>query len=130
MPISILSQSHGFWGTGENGIYFKETGNKGQLLRGTGEQRHYWATENIRKQIFDFWGTSQFISGERGNRYHSPPPPPTPGRASIFMDIFHELRTNEKVGTCIKIQVARILSHSPVTHTATGINTITVGPDY
>ena len=41
----------------------------------TGEQRHYWATENIRKQFFDFWGTSQFISGERGNRYHSPPPP-------------------------------------------------------
>ena len=84
----------GFGGTGENGIYFRETGNKGQLLRGTGEQRHYhyWAAENIRKQIFYFWGTSQFISGERGNGYHSTPPPLLGG---LLMDIFHELRTNE-----------------------------------
>ena len=52
-----------------------EQWNKGQILRGTGEQRQYWGTGNIRKQIFDFWGTSQFISGEQGNRY-------PPGRAS------------------------------------------------
>ena len=31
-----------------------EQGNKGQILRGTGEQRLYWGTGNIRKQIFDF----------------------------------------------------------------------------
>ena len=46
-----------------------EQGNKGQILRGTGEQRQYWGTGNIRKQIFDFGGTSRFISGEQGNRY-------------------------------------------------------------
>ena len=34
-----------------------EQGNKGQILRGIGEQRQYWGTGNIRKQIFDFWGT-------------------------------------------------------------------------
>ena len=46
-----------------------EQGNKGQILRGTGEQRQYWGTGNLRKQIFDIWGTSQFISGEQGNGY-------------------------------------------------------------
>ena len=55
-----------------------EQGNKGQILRGTGEQRQYWGTGNIRKHIFRFLGnrgTSQFISGEQGNRN-------PPGRAS------------------------------------------------
>ena len=36
-----------------------EGGNKGQNLRETGEQKQYWGTGNIRKQIFDF--------GEQGN---------------------------------------------------------------
>ena len=44
-------------------------GNKNQTFRGAGEQRQYLGTGNIRKQIFDFWGTSQFILGEKGNRY-------------------------------------------------------------
>ena len=35
-----------------------EQGNKGKILRGTGEQRQYWGTGNIRKQIF----------GEQGNK--------------------------------------------------------------
>ena len=36
-----------------------EQGNKDQILRGTGEQEQYWGTGNIRKQIFDFWGTGE-----------------------------------------------------------------------
>ena len=36
-----------------------EQGNKGQILRGTGKQRQYWGTGNIRKQIFDFGGTGE-----------------------------------------------------------------------
>ena len=38
-----------------------EQGNKGQILRGTGEQRQYWGTGNIRKQIF-------LILGKLGNK--------------------------------------------------------------
>ena len=41
-----------------------EQGNKGKILRGTGEQRQYLGTGNIRKQIFDFWGT-----GEQANLF-------------------------------------------------------------
>ena len=37
-----------------------EQGNKGQILRGTGEQIQYWGTGNIRKQIF--------VLGEQGNK--------------------------------------------------------------
>ena len=33
-----------------------EHGNKGQILRVRGEQRHYWGTGNIRNEIFDFLG--------------------------------------------------------------------------
>ena len=36
-----------------------EQGNKVQNLRGTEEQRQYWETGNIRKQIFNFWGTGE-----------------------------------------------------------------------
>ena len=44
------------------------------ILRGTGEQRQYWGTGNIRKHIFEIesWGTGEQIilfSGEQGNRY-------------------------------------------------------------
>ena len=49
-------------------------GNKGQILRGPGEQRQYQGTGNIRKQIFQFGrnkGTSQFMPGEQV--------PPSPG---------------------------------------------------
>ena len=33
--------------------------NNSQILRGTGEQRQYFGTGNIRKQIFDFWETGE-----------------------------------------------------------------------
>ena len=42
----------------------EEQGNKAQILRGTGKQRQYWGTGNIRKQIFAFWGT-----GEQANLF-------------------------------------------------------------
>ena len=32
---------------------------KGQILTRTREQRQYWGTWNIRKHIFDFWGTRE-----------------------------------------------------------------------
>ena len=44
-----------------------EQENKGQILRGTGEQRQYWGTGNIRKQIFDFWGTGEQANLFQGN---------------------------------------------------------------
>ena len=59
-------------GTGEKGIYFKRTEEKGQNLKGTGEQRQYCGTGNIRKQNFRFlgnMGTSQLISGEKDTRF-------------------------------------------------------------
>ena len=58
--------TQGFWGTGEKGYLFQ--GNKGQILRGTGERRQYWGTWNIRKTNFRFFGnreTSQIISREQ-----------------------------------------------------------------
>ena len=55
-----------------------EQGNKGQILRGTGEQRQYWGTGNIRKQIFDFWGTGEQANLFQGNKGTGTPP----GRAS------------------------------------------------
>ena len=56
-----MRPSQGFWGTGEKGYSFQgNRGNKGQILRGTGEQRQCLGTGNIRKQIFDY--------GEQGNK--------------------------------------------------------------
>ena len=43
-------------------------GNKCQILRGTGEQRQYWGIGNIRKQIFDFWGTGEQANLFQGNK--------------------------------------------------------------
>ena len=52
-------------------VFFQ--GNRGQVLRGT--KTIFWNREH-KKTIFDFWGTSQIISGDQGNRY-------PPGRASL-----------------------------------------------
>ena len=43
-----------------------EQGKKGQLLREREEQRQYWGTGNIRKQIFDCYG------GEGVTEEHAP----------------------------------------------------------
>ena len=45
-----------------------EQENKGQILRGAGEQRQYWGTGNIRKQIFDLWGTEEQANLFQGNK--------------------------------------------------------------
>ena len=50
-------------------------GIKGQILRGTGEQRQYWGTENIENKIFDFWGTGEQANLFQGNKEQVPPPP-------------------------------------------------------
>ena len=63
-----------FWGTGGKGAFISgEQGNKGQILRGTGEQRQYWGTGNIRKQIYDFWGTGEQANLFQGNKGTSTP---------------------------------------------------------
>ena len=51
---------------------FGEQGKKGIYFRGTGERRQYWETGNIRKQIFDFWGTGEQANLFQGNRYDTP----------------------------------------------------------
>ena len=62
-------QGHLFWGTGEQGHLFQgEQGNKGPILRGTGEQRQYWGTGNIENQIFDIWGTGEQANLFQGNK--------------------------------------------------------------
>ena len=73
-----LRPSQGFWGTGKREIISGGQGNKCQILRGTGEQKQYWGTEN-KKTNFRFLEnreTSQFVSEKQGNRY---PPPPLGG---------------------------------------------------
>ena len=52
-----------------------EQGNKGQILRGTGEQRQYWGTRNIKKHIFDFWGTGEQANLFQGNKGTGVGPP-------------------------------------------------------
>ena len=58
----------GFGNKGKRAFISGEQGNKGQILRGTGEQRHYWGTGNLRKQIFDFWGTGEQANLFQGNK--------------------------------------------------------------
>ena len=61
-----------------------EQGNKGQILRGTGEQRQYWGTGNIRKQIFDFWGTEEQANLFQGNKGTGTPHPPWRASSILF----------------------------------------------
>ena len=69
----------GFLGNrGTRAFISGEQGNKGQILRGTGEQRQYWGTGNIENQIFDIWGTGEQANLFQGNKGTGTPP----GRAS------------------------------------------------
>ena len=62
-----------------------EQGNKGQILRGTGEQRQYWGTGKLRKHIFVFGGTGEQANLFQGNKgTGNPPPPPPPWEGLIF----------------------------------------------
>ena len=65
--------SQGFWGAGEKVFISGEQGNKGKIFRGTGEQRQYWGTGNIRKHIFDFWEQVNKPIYFRGTREHVTP---------------------------------------------------------
>ena len=63
MAVSYITAEAlpGVWENKVNRAFISgEQRNKGQILRGTGEQRQYWETGNIRKQILDFW--------EQGNK--------------------------------------------------------------
>ena len=52
---------------GKGAFISGEQGNKGQILRVTGEQRQYWGNMEHKKTNFRLGnrGTSQFISGEQ-----------------------------------------------------------------
>ena len=61
VSVFISEALPGVFGNRENRAFFSgEQGNKGQILRGTGDQRQYWGAGNIRKQISIF--------GEQGNK--------------------------------------------------------------
>ena len=69
----------GFGEQGKRVFISGEQGNEDQILRRTGEQRQYWGTGNIRKQIFDFWGTGEQANLFQGNKGTGTPPPPLGG---------------------------------------------------
>ena len=52
-----------------------EQGNKGQLLRGTGEPRQYWGTGNIENKFSIFGEQGNKPIYFRGTREQVPPPP-------------------------------------------------------
>ena len=59
-----------------------EHGNKGQFLRGTGEQRQYWGTGNIENKFSIFGEQGNKPIYFRGTREQVPPP----GRASFILE--------------------------------------------
>ena len=71
---AIGRPSQWFWGTWETGHLFQgNRGTKAKFWRETGEQRQYWGTGNIRKQIFDFLGTGEQANLFQGKREKVPP---------------------------------------------------------
>ena len=74
-PNIALRPSQGFRGIGEKGEFISwEQGNKGQILRGTGEQ------SNIEEHIFNFCGTGEQANLFQGNKGTGTPT----GRASAL----------------------------------------------
>ena len=60
--IYKMRPSQGFGGTegtGGKGVYFRRTGKQRPKFEENKEQRQYWGTGNIRKQILDFGGTGE-----------------------------------------------------------------------
>ena len=97
------------WNTGKRVFISGEQGNKGQILRRTGEQRQYWGTGNIRKQISNFGeqGNKPFFSGEQGNRY-------PPGRFSfIFIHILYmgEAKVLASLHICTELHEPSLLAY-------------------
>ena len=71
----IFEALPGVLGNGEKRVFIAgEQGNKGQILRGTGEQKQYRGKGNIRKQIFDFWGAGEQANLFQGNKGTGIPP--------------------------------------------------------
>ena len=69
----------GLWGTGGMGIHFKGTGEQMPNFEGNRGTKTILGNTEHKKTNFRFKGnrgvkgTSQFISGEQGNRYPLPP---------------------------------------------------------
>ena len=84
--VGILTQNEALPGVlgnrGTRAFISGEQGSKGQILRGTGEQRQYWGAGNIENQIFDIWGTGEQANLFQGNKGTRTPPP---GRASKML---------------------------------------------
>ena len=55
-------------GKGEKGIYFMGTGEQRPNFDRNRGTKTILGNREPKKQIYDIWGTSQFISGEQGNR--------------------------------------------------------------
>ena len=71
--LSISEALPGVLGNREKRAFISgEHGNKGQILRGTGEQIQYWGTGNTRKQIFEEQGKKPIYF--RGTREQVSPP--------------------------------------------------------
>ena len=80
----IVGPAQGFCETGQKGISFRGTGDQRPNFEGNREKKKILGNREHKKTNFRFLGnreTSQFISGEQGNRY--PPPPPWEGLNSI-----------------------------------------------
>ena len=83
-----MRPSQGFWGNRENRAFI--SGEQRPNIEGTGEQRQYWGTGNIRKQIFDFWGAEEQANLFLGNKGTGTPP----GRASTIQPNPFEIPNN------------------------------------
>ena len=91
-----MRPSQGFWGTGKRAFISEE---QRPNFEGNGNK-----DINIRKQIFDFWGTSQFISGELV----------PPGRASVICFISKsKISSVWLVSVVVKIKVFLRLGRKP-----------------
>ena len=91
-----MRPSQGFWGTGEQGHSFQ--GNKGQILRGT---KTLLGSREHKKTNFRFWGnrgTSQFISGEEGNRWPPEGPFSVHRNQCAGLQVAFDETEGEKVG--------------------------------
>ena len=69
---TVVRPSQGFWETGEKGIYFRGTGEQRPNFEGNKGTKTILGNREHKKTNFPFLGnrgTSQFISGEQGNRY-------------------------------------------------------------
>ena len=91
IAYTSMRPSQGFGGTGEKGQLFQ--GNRGTNVKfeGSGGTKTILRNREHKNQIFDFWGTSQIISGEQGNRY------PLGGLLTVYARPPHCIRQHERL---------------------------------